>query len=153
MVAAFYEDGLDGGNEYNSAGISDARTSAPPDGGFTEYHFDIYYFSGATLGAHTLAATNDANCQYCLYLYTGCNAAGVCSTDFLAQAGAVNIAAATKNRAAGRMTATATNLKFVEWNFNSDTAVPGGQCVQFGQANTDVKWVGSNIFQGDGGPP
>ena len=154
VLGASYESGTDGGNEFHNGLITDVDPATSPDGGHAEYYFDVYYFNNATAGAHPLTAITDADCEYCLYLDTGCNAAGTtCAASFLAQAGAINITSNTKNEATGRLTASATNLKFVEWNFSSDTPVPGGKCIQIAQASTDVSWADGGIFQGDGGPP
>ncbi len=153
VLEALYNSGSDGGDELHSGIVTDVNPTTSADGGHSEYYFQIYYFSGATLGAHTLAATTNAACSYCLYLDVGCDAVSACTTNYVAQGGAINIATATKNEAAGKLTASATDLHFVEWNFGTDTAVANGKCIDVGQANIDVAWSGPSFFQGDGGPP
>jgi len=157
VLEAIYEDGLDGGDEYNGGIITDLDVDNAPDGGHSELYVEVYYFNGATpldAGQLTLGTTTTAACEYCLYLDTGCNNQLACSpTSFLAQGGAIRFTSATKNTQAGRLTAAASNIKFVEWNFTTDKAVTNGKCVTIGSANLDVSWNGPNIFQGDGGAP
>ena len=78
-------------------------------------------------------------CEVC-GLIAACTSTG-CADKFLAQAGTMTVTRADRNASAGRMIATGTNLKLVEWDFNADQPVASGQCYLLATASFDVTWA------------
>jgi hypothetical protein len=89
-----------------------------------------------------------ATCDVCVRLLEGCTAANGCVTGYFIQGGTVTVTRADTDPVVGRMTATGTNLKLVEWNFpqaddggiTGDTPVPGGKCYDIASLSLDVPW-------------
>ncbi len=82
-----------------------------------------------------------ANCEVCA-IVAACDSSSVCIYQYLAQAGAATVTRADRHEKTGRMTATATNLKLIEWDFSRavDAPVPGGKCYEIASASFDVTW-------------
>ncbi len=90
--------------------------------------------------AHTFTSADKYNtCEVCSTILD-CTAANGCTTRFFAQAGTVSISKADKDELVGRMTATGTNLKLVEWDVMTDTAVTNGACYEVASMTWDVPW-------------
>jgi hypothetical protein len=90
------------------------------------------------------------SCSVCSIFYENCDPMTLeCTKSYLAQSGSVTISRADR-AVAGRMTGSASNVHFREWNLMTDQAVPNGGCV-------DVATIGPwNVgWSNDGGviPP
>jgi len=87
------------------------------------------------LGAQTFQTCND-----CVYYDEGCDPNGVnpCAHDYLARAGTLQIDAFVSSP--GSIAGSASNLHFVEWNFQNDTPVDGGRCVDVGTMSYQGMW-------------
>ncbi len=96
-----------------------------------ETHPKMASFSGDTY----------TSCEVCA-IVAACDSSRVCTYQYLAQAGAATVTRADRNAKTGKMTATATNLKLVEWDFSMavDAPVPGGKCYEIASASFDVTW-------------
>lgn len=81
----------------------------------------------------------------------GCISTGLCGQMLFAQGGSATVTTATRNAAAGQFVASATAVKFVEWDFNNDVPVTNGQCVVV-TTSINVSWdAGVNLDAGTGG--
>jgi hypothetical protein len=86
-------------------------------------------------------------CSLCSVYYQSCNAQLVCDKTYLARSGTVNVTRADR-APAGRMVGSASNLHYVEWDLETDSAVPNGACLEVGALQPfDVGW------NQDGGAP
>ncbi len=81
-----------------------------------------------------------AKCEVCALISACANMS--CTDQFFAQGGTVTVTRADRNANMGRMTATAQNLKLVEWDFSQmgDKAVPNGKCYEIDSVSFDVPW-------------
>lgn len=91
-----------------------------------------------------------ADCDLCLFLGQGCDDYG-CETLFFAQGGSLTVSQADRNTNTGRLVATGTNLKLVEWNPESSAETPilGGKCIQISRLEMEVSWGISGSCSGD----
>jgi hypothetical protein len=85
------------------------------------------------------ATDNYSNCDTCMIYGEQCDDMG-CNTYFFALGGTGTITQADRNAAGGRMRASASNLRLVEWDFQNDKQVPGARCVEVASATWDVTW-------------
>ncbi|MFT3709087.1 MAG: hypothetical protein QM817_15690 [Archangium sp.] len=86
-------------------------------------------------------------CPICAIYQENCTSMGGCEHTYLAQTGSATINRADR-ATAGRVTGSLSNVRMKEWDLNSDTAVPGGQCVILSSVGPiDVGW------NADGGMP
>jgi hypothetical protein len=71
----------------------------------------------------------------CAVFYDDCTGQPLrCGKTYLAQSGTVSMSEATR-AADGRLSGSASNLRFVEWNLGTDVAVSGGACVELTSAD------------------
>lgn len=93
-----------------------------------------------TYPATTMFKSSDTYgmCDNCVLYGTDCDNMG-CTDYYFAQGGSGTITRADENLA-GRMQASASNLKLVEWDFMNDAPVAGARCVQIASASWDVTW-------------
>ncbi len=69
-------------------------------------------------------------CTVCSVFYDDCTGSPLaCGKTYLAQAGSVTMSELTR-ATEGRMTGSATGLRYVEWNLTQDMAVASGGCVE-----------------------
>lgn len=119
--------------------------------GFDGFRVEVVYPNGVgPIPPVTSAVTAQGYraCSLCALFYETCDMMGDCQKEYLAQSGSVTISRADRNANEGRIVGSASNLRFVEWNLMTDTAVPGGGCII---ATTVGPWdVGWNA---DGGMP
>jgi len=123
------------GNTQQVAGASIGDQSAPgPYNTLTlEYWGTPAAFPVPSTG--TLASTTTyGNCTHCVTI-SECSSdnPASCAPKFLAQAGSVNVTAATA-MSKGQFTATATNLRLYEWDFTNDAPVVPGRCYDVASA-------------------
>ncbi len=85
-------------------------------------------------------------CLVCMLYQEGCDDTGQCARTYLAQAGSVSISRADRAEA-GRIIGSATNVRFNQWNIETDTAV-GSACVEVGSIGP---W--NSGWNADGGEP
>lgn len=77
-----------------------------------------------------IAAVGYRACTVCAVFYDDCTGQPLrCGKTYLAQAGTVSMSELTR-ATEGRMTGSASNLRFVEWNLGTDVAVSNGACVE-----------------------
>ena len=80
-----------------------------------------------------------ADCLVCA-IYGFCDQMG-CDFQYFAQGGTVTVSRADRDTKNGRFTATAQNLRFVEWDFDLDEPVANGKCIEIASASIDVPWM------------
>jgi hypothetical protein len=79
-------------------------------------------------------------CEVCAIFNEGCTA-NACARQYLATSGSYTVTRADR-AAEGRIAASASNLRFVEWNLTTDTPVTGGGCVQISALGPfEVGWT------------
>jgi Tol biopolymer transport system component len=132
--------------------------ASPPYGAL---EIDDYHTGGETFpNVVTLDPTTSfANCTACVYFNDACADQQTCFNNldysFFGQGGTVTINQADTNESTGRMTASFSNLKLVEYDFFGDQPVPGGRCFLINSGSLDVMW--NNPTDGgttdDGGTP
>jgi hypothetical protein len=89
--------------------------------------------------------TSDYNsCEACLKFGEQCafsgNMASSCVREFLAQSGSVTFGQATENASSGQFSGSVSNVILRQWNFVSDTLVPGGACYTIPVATFTASW-------------
>jgi hypothetical protein len=67
-------------------------------------------------------------CVFCSVLCTNISASNVCAKRFFARTGNMTVGAASRS-IPGNINATLSNVRFDEWDFGTDTAVTGGECI------------------------
>ncbi|MFO0599136.1 MAG: hypothetical protein U0228_27755 [Myxococcaceae bacterium] len=88
------------------------------------------------------------SCLLCSIYAQNCDQSANCEKTYLAQGGSVTVTRADKNELAGHFAGSMSGVLYKEWNLNTDTAVPGGSCIQLGTVGPfDVYW------SADGGVP
>ncbi|MBL8953011.1 MAG: hypothetical protein JNK82_19695, partial [Myxococcaceae bacterium] len=108
------------------------------------------FFHPATLPASETftPSTRFIDCNICPYLRESCspgagNAEPACSMNgrlFFPQAGSVTVTTAARDAGSGAFSATATNLRLVEWDYDDDLPVEDGGCYQLGSVSLNVTW-------------
>jgi hypothetical protein len=113
------------------------------DGGMDVLSFEAYFgFQTLTVPATRQFSTADTyrNCELCVSFSRRCNSRGTCFEDYFAQAGSGTVTAATQDENLGRIAGTLSNVQFVRWDFQNDTAVRGGGCIILTSATIDESW-------------
>ena len=112
-----------------------------PDAGLVDlFNFEFYWFNMPTLPVSAaLAPTTYADCDLCVWYGEDCGATS-CSKWYLAQSGNVTVVDATQSLDAGVFESNGTNIRFVEWDDNTDQAVAGGTCVIVNSYAFDGGW-------------
>ncbi|MFZ5467896.1 MAG: hypothetical protein ACOZIN_00550 [Myxococcota bacterium] len=88
------------------------------------------------------ASTRYDTCDVCVGFDEGCDDGTMtCQAAYFVQGGSVNVTRADVS-ASGRIEATGTNLRFVEWDYDNDLPVPNGRCVQLGTLTMNIGWDG-----------
>lgn len=119
------------------------RSVVGADGGTDLITLEAYFGFGLTIPATEIFNASSAFdfCEVCPSLSRGCNSSGMgCAREYFAQSGSASVTVATENAAMGRFTGSTTAIRFVEWDFNNDVPVPGGECVDLGAQTFDVNW-------------
>lgn len=85
------------------------------------------------------AATRYGNCSVCAIFNEGCDQAGVCTAQYLAQGGSLTITRADRD-SAGRLAGSGSNLRFNQWDLQNDVA-EGSGCVTITTVGPfDIGW-------------
>ena len=143
----------------NQTVFGELSTQVPSasDGGMSQLTLEAYFGNGLTVPRTVTYTSADTylTCDICPVLGRSCSSSGPCRQMFFAQAGSAAVTTATRNASAGQMVGSLSSVKFVEWNFNLDQAVPAGQCVVI-STPVNVSWVsatdgGSGSDAGTGG--
>ncbi len=89
-----------------------------------------------------------ADCEICMYLDRNCQQDGTCSgNSYLATSGTVTVNQATFVEAAGTFSATATNLRLTQWDFQNDVPMGTG-CYEIASASINVSWPAAPMDAG-----
>lgn len=137
----------DGYDELVMGSQFDPAPQPPPDGGFDRLDLEVWPLSGPPalpLNRSFTNATDYSTCDVCLIFGEGC-VGDQCEHLYLAQGGSATVTQVDL-ATVGRITASGTSLKFIEWNFASDIPVPSGRCIEVGSMSMDINWD-----QSDGG--
>lgn len=134
---------------YADLATADQATS---DGGVHVLHVEAYYGGGLTLPETVTFTTGDSygTCDLCPILNRNCDSTGDCTQRFFAQAGTATVTTATEDEDVGQFVGSLTSVRFVEWDFMDDSAVPGGACYVI-SANINVSWDAGTGTGGGGG--
>ncbi len=135
----------DGFYNFGFWGVGDP--SAPPFDGF---RVEVVYPNGQPPPTppltYTFKSEGYLSCKVCAIYHEDCDDSVNCARSYLAQAGTITI-----NRAdrapAGRITGSASNVRFYEWDLNEDQP-SGNGCIEVGSIGPwDAGW------NADGGAP
>lgn len=77
-------------------------------------------------------------CLSCAVLRRDCFSGSCAGGEFYGRSGSMTVSSAPRGMA-GTFVGTVTNVRFEEWNFTSDTAVPGGRCVIMSSGSMSVQ--------------
>lgn len=123
------------------------------DGGMDVLTLEAYFGNGLTLPATETfnASSTYATCEVCALLSRGCDSTGACAKDFFARAGTASVTFASQDEQNGQLTGSLTSMRFVEWDFMNDQAVPGGDCVELAAQNVNLTWGAGPTGGGGGG--
>jgi len=80
-------------------------------------------------------------CDTCVIYSENCDDTG-CENFYLAQGGTATVTAADSVVSMGKLKATATSLKLVQWDFQNDAPMDDTICVEIDSAAWDVSWTG-----------
>lgn len=109
---------------------------SPAPVGVDGIEFQLVYYAGSVGPVvpftRQLAVNSVATCDVCAIFYENCDSQGVCARTYLGRTGTVSVTRADRDINAGRMIGSASNLRFDEWNLNTDRAEASGLCVTVG---------------------
>jgi hypothetical protein len=132
---------------YNFAFWGLGDPSAPPFDGF---RVEVVYPDGVAPPTppltYTFKSEGYLSCQVCAIYHEDCDDQVNCTRSYLAQAGTISIARADR-APAGRIIGSAANVRFYEWNLDTDEP-SGNGCIEVGSIGPwDAGW------NADGGAP
>ncbi len=82
-----------------------------------------------------------SGCALCIFLSTSCDSSGSnCDADYMAHGGSVTVLQGDQNVEQGVFRTTNTNLRFVEFDRDHDTAVANGRCVEVSSFPLAFQW-------------
>ena len=132
---------------YNFAlwGVGDP--TSPP---FDPFREEVVYQEGVARPTppltYTFKSEGYLSCQVCAIYHEDCDDQVNCTRSYLAQAGTITIAHADR-ASAGRIIGSAANVRFYEWNLDTDEP-SGNGCIEVGSIGPwDAGW------NADGGAP
>lgn len=125
---------------------------ATADGGMQFVSIEAYFGVGLVVPTTVMFdnTADYASCEVCPILRTGCNST-TCTKRFFAQSGTVTVSTATQDEAVGTYTGSLSNVTFREWNFSTDTLVPGGACITLASLPINLSWDAGMGGTGGGG--
>ncbi len=141
----------------NETVFADLATQDPDfaDGGMDTLTLEAFFggMPALTLPANATFTANDSygTCEICAVLTQGCNSAGDCTREYFAQSGLASVSSATQSANSGLFSGLMTNVRFVEWDFVNDAAVPGGRCVVVESQAFQVTWPATTPTGGGSG--
>lgn len=155
----YYPGRPDGGGfrDFAAVGILDAM----PDAGLGLFMYNELYWGPMDTPPtfplnFTVTPVSYNDCLNCFRLMVcrlndpfACTARG-----FLAQSGSGTWSSGTLNPTMGSFSGSASNLKYVAWDFTDgvDKAVDGGTCIQIASLQWNVSWMPVDGGMTDGGP-
>jgi uncharacterized protein (TIGR03382 family) len=155
MITNFTTVASAGGFEMSAAtafGEITTQNPASADGGMNVLTLETYFGFGLMLpGTETYTSASDFNnCEICPKFYRGCDATS-CAKEYYAQSGTGSVTVATRNELSGTFTGSTTQMQFVEWDFENDVPVVGGECVVLPAQSINASWGGAGGAGGGGG--
>jgi hypothetical protein len=115
---------------------------------WNELDFESWHMAPYPTTVTFTAGDKYGSCDTCVVYGQNCDATG-CQTYFFGQAGKATVTQADADAATGKMVATASNLRLVEWDFKNDVSVDDTNCIEISSVAVDVSWA--NAVDGGGG--
>ncbi len=156
-VTGIYEEVFGPSASYGFRHTAYVAKPAPQDRvDLIRYELWWNYVPGGVVIPYAGSVTNDSlnNCGVCVLLGSSCeisNAGPACVDYYLAQSGTTSITEATRDGDGGVFIATATGLRFVEWDVEHDVAVQNARCLNVANVPFNVSWSPEEADGGVGG--